>query len=321
MVVNPRGLKKFAVRASGRGLSHERVSRCGGVTFNQHGRELPVGGMNEAGLVVEVLRLDETPCESRDGHPAVEDLQWMQLQLDTRESVADLLAHIAEVRIESSVARVHFVACDAGGARAAIEFIGNRAVVTAGDAMPVRALTDNSCAESLEYLRLHRGFGGEPAPASGPDSLDRLVRAACAVAGTASEGPVDDPVARALSVLDQVSPASGSVWNLGNEPDRLRIRCRTRATPRIKRIDLGDLDFACASAPRVRRDPESAGEPHHMPEVAGAHVLYPFSNVALGRGDAVRMSREDSRCRRSRALGRAHRRRGVRGDVAGRGAP
>ena len=31
------------------------VSKYGSVTFNQYGRELPTGGMNEAGLVVETI--------------------------------------------------------------------------------------------------------------------------------------------------------------------------------------------------------------------------------------------------------------------------
>ncbi|MEW6337987.1 MAG: linear amide C-N hydrolase [Acidobacteriota bacterium] len=251
IMVNPRGLKKFAMRASGRGPFHGWVSRFGSVTFNQYGRELPVSGMNEAGLVVEVLWLDETRYEPPDERRAVQDLQWMQLQLDVRESVADLLAHIAEVRVESLVARVHFLACDGTGACAAIEFLDGVAVVTTGNVMPVRVLTNDSYAESLEYLRVHRGFGGDRAPASGAGSLDRFVRAARAVAGTASGDPGDDQVARAFSVLDDVSQGSGSVWNLVHEPRERRIHYRTHATPRIKRIDLADFDFECASGARV----------------------------------------------------------------------
>jgi penicillin V acylase-like amidase (Ntn superfamily) len=36
------------------------VSRYGSVTFNQYGCENPTGGMNEAGLVVEQMWLDES---------------------------------------------------------------------------------------------------------------------------------------------------------------------------------------------------------------------------------------------------------------------
>ncbi len=247
IIVNPRGLSKFAMRNSGRGPFHGWVSRFGSVTFNQYGRELPASGMNEAGLVMEVLWLDETRYEPLDRRPALQDLQWLQFQLDTRESVADLLAHLNEVRVESAVARVHFLACDGTGACAAIEFLDGAAVATAGDALSVRVLTNDSYAASLSYLGQHRGFGGEREPAPGAASLDRFVRAAEAVAMMAREGRRGDTVAQAFSVLGSVSQGSGSVWNLVHEPRRLRIHYRTHVTPRIKRIDLADLDFACAS--------------------------------------------------------------------------
>ena len=34
------------------------VSKYGSVTFNQYGREFPMGGINEAGLVIELMWLD-----------------------------------------------------------------------------------------------------------------------------------------------------------------------------------------------------------------------------------------------------------------------
>lgn len=251
IIVNPRGLSKLAMRHSGRGPFQGWVSRFGSVTFNQYGRELPAGGMNEAGLVVEVLWLDETRYEPSDGRPSLLDLQWLQFQLDVRESVADLLAHLDEVRVESAAARVHFLACDGTGTCAAIEFLDGAAVVTTGEAMPVRVLTNHSYAASLSYLGRHRGFGGERAPAAGPGSLDRFVRAAQAVVAEGSGRPPGGAVERAFSLLDGVSQGSGSVWNLVHEPRPLRIHYRTHASPRIKSIDLADLDFSCASGARA----------------------------------------------------------------------
>src|SRR5512138_3484587 len=57
VVVNKRGLAKRALVLSPRDRPAAWRSRYASVTFNQYGRELPNGGMNEAGLVVEVLIL------------------------------------------------------------------------------------------------------------------------------------------------------------------------------------------------------------------------------------------------------------------------
>ena len=65
------------------------VSRYGSVTFNQYGREFPNGGMNEAGLVVELMWLDDTTYPATDGRPALDCLEWIQYQLDTAATLSD----------------------------------------------------------------------------------------------------------------------------------------------------------------------------------------------------------------------------------------
>ncbi|MCD4733203.1 hypothetical protein K8R78_03070, partial [bacterium] len=42
------------------------VSRYGSLTFNQFGRETPQGGINDAGLVVELMWLEETTYSEAD---------------------------------------------------------------------------------------------------------------------------------------------------------------------------------------------------------------------------------------------------------------
>src|SRR5436305_3006577 len=52
--VNKRGVAKTAADVDSPNPA-KWVSEYGSVTFNQYGRENPMGGMNEAGLVVEVM--------------------------------------------------------------------------------------------------------------------------------------------------------------------------------------------------------------------------------------------------------------------------
>ena len=65
------------------------TSRFGSLTFNQYGREFPSGGINEKGLVVELMWLDDTRYPAPDGRGELPTLQWIQYQLDTAANVDD----------------------------------------------------------------------------------------------------------------------------------------------------------------------------------------------------------------------------------------
>lgn len=58
LFVNKRGVVKAAT-AEGAPHPAKWVSKYGSVTFNQYGRENPSGGMNESGLVIELMWLDD----------------------------------------------------------------------------------------------------------------------------------------------------------------------------------------------------------------------------------------------------------------------
>jgi penicillin V acylase-like amidase (Ntn superfamily) len=248
IIVNPRGLAKHAMESvPGRRLA-SWVSHFGSVTFNQYGRELPASGMNEAGLVVEVMWLDETRYPAPDERPVVPDLQWVQYQLDNFATVAEVVEHARDVRVDSTTARVHYLVCDCTAACVAVEFLDSEMVLTTGAAMPVRTLTNSTYAASLASLGQHIGFGGKRPIPEGAGSLERFVRASALAARAAREdrgepGLTDD----AFAVLDNVSQGPGSVWNLVHDPVRRVIHFRTWANPRVKRITLSSLDFSCAA--------------------------------------------------------------------------
>ena len=80
-MVNPRNLEKVALV-----ITSEKpvkwVSKFGSITFNQMGREVPFGGINESGLVVEHMALDEVVFPSKDNRYVIRAFQWIQFQLD-----------------------------------------------------------------------------------------------------------------------------------------------------------------------------------------------------------------------------------------------
>jgi choloylglycine hydrolase len=233
VIVNKRGVAKRALLAKPGDHAAEWVSRHASVTFNQYGREFPAGGMNDAGLVVEVMWMDSSTYEKADGRPTLNELQWIQYQLDSFATVAEMTAAAPALRVSPVYARVHYLACDRSGACAAFEHIGGKQVVTPG----ARALTNDPYAESVAWA------ARQAQPPAGAGSLQRFTR----VSRQAAAPPAGDLVTGAFSVLDGVR-WSESQWNIVYDPVHLRVSFRTRANRAIKTLDLGKLDPSCARA-------------------------------------------------------------------------
>jgi choloylglycine hydrolase len=231
VMINKRGVAKQSLPAKKGDNSLQWQSRHASVTFNQYGREFPAGGMNDAGLVVEIMWLDSSAYEQADGRPTLNELQWIQYQLDSFATVAEMTAAAPGLRVSPVYARVHYLACDRTGACAAFEHVGGKQIVTPG----ARALTNHSYAESVAWA------AKQPQPPDGAGSLPRFARAA----RQAATPPAGDPVAAAFAVLDSVRWEQ-SQWNIVYDPVHLRVSFRTRVNPKIKTLDIGKLDASCA---------------------------------------------------------------------------
>jgi penicillin V acylase-like amidase (Ntn superfamily) len=247
VLVNPRGLTKTSIV---RGNPHTWTARFGSLTFNQFGRDLPMTGINERGLVVSQMWLDEGKYPVVDARPEVNPLEWIQLQLDTAASVDDVLKTAREVRIRSGPA-LHFLTADRAGNAAVIEFLDGELRTRTGADLPIPALTNSTYADSLAYLARHKGFGGDDplpiVPAPGITSLARFVVAAAGRA-TTTDG---DPIARAFGTLERARQSSSTQWNIVYELGPLRAHFRTGAHAAIRRVDLAAFDLACTRPARM----------------------------------------------------------------------
>jgi hypothetical protein len=233
VIVNKRGVAKQALPAKPGDRPAQWLSRHASVTFNQYGREFPAGGMNDAGLVVEVMWLDSSEYERPDRRPTLNELQWIQYQLDSFATVSEMTAAAPGLRVSPVYALVHYLACDRSGACAAFEYVGGKQVVTPG----ARALTNHSYAESAAWA------AKQAQPPGGAGSLARFAR----VARQARTPAAGDPVAAAFAALEGVR-WSQSQWNIVYDPAHLRVSFRTRVSRGIKTLDLGKLDASCAKA-------------------------------------------------------------------------
>lgn len=246
--INRRGVSKISGESDN---PAQWVSRYGSVTFNQYGWESPSGGMNEAGLVIELMWLDGTKYPSPEGKPIVDVLEWIQYNLDTAATTADVIAASEKVRIYSQTP-LHYLVNDRAGNSATIEFLDGKLVAHTGDTLPVATLTNDTYKRSLRFAET-----ADPAATRTPDSLHRFTRAAARTRNY-KEKELDErsSVAYAFDTLADAAQPNYTQWSIVYDQQRSKVHFRTLRKAGIKTVDLKAFDLSC-SAPVMALDIDS----------------------------------------------------------------
>ena len=246
IILNQRGVKKTSFVLLPGDTPAQWTSKYGSVTFNQFGQEMPFGGMNEAGLVVENMWLNDTKYPAPDARPAVNLLQWIQYQLDNCRTVDEVLATDTKIRLEAPpvFARIHYLVCDAQGDCATVECLDGKLVCHRGPDLPLHALANDTYASELATAHAHPDLETNTAPLTDKTSDARFCRAA-ARASEFRPGSTQADVAYAFDALQQVRQGRYTVWQIVYDATARRIYYRTRFNPEERVIDLKPLDFAC----------------------------------------------------------------------------
>ncbi len=242
VLANKRGVVKTAINYTN---PAKWKSKYGSVTFNQYGHGFPTGGMNEAGLAIAIMWQDEAEFPSSDSRPEIDNMQWVQYQLDNAKTVEEVIASDTAIRIAPlSEAAIHYLVCDRNGGCAAIEYIKGKRICYLHNGMPVNVLTNSTYAESIGFLKLYRGFGGFiPLPRSN-GSLERFVRIAHMVREYNPEKS-GDIVKYGFEILSSVSMGDYTKWRIVYDIEKRCIYFRTESKKKIKKIDLANLNFSC----------------------------------------------------------------------------
>ena len=242
VIINKRGVTKASTLGR---LAW--TSKYGSATFNQYGREFPIGGMNEAGLVVESMVLLETEYPLPDTRPGIHPLQWIQYQLDMFSTVEEVIASDRQMRISGSgkYSGIHFLVCDTTGNCATIEFIGNKLVYHTKEGMPVKTLTNSIYAESVSFW--------EKNEIPQPDkfrSIERFIHVANVVENYDAK-KTKSPIDFAFTILKSVEHPSLTQWSIVYDPKNLSTYFRTLGNQRIRHFDLKSFDLSCSTPVRV----------------------------------------------------------------------
>ena len=152
------------------------VSKYGGVTIRLRGTtsELPGCGMNERGLVCEAPVLAGTPYSQPGEGPELNELEFLQYQLDNFSTVQEIAANASKFRIRRQFTPLHYMCCD----KASCVSIQPQKRGISVTPMPVPALTNVLYASASAELGGYEGFGGSKPVPSGFGTFQRFVRAA-----------------------------------------------------------------------------------------------------------------------------------------------
>ncbi len=232
LVVNQRKLYKTSLTFPP-DKSISWISKYGSVTFNQFGREFPFGGINEKGLVVEIMLADAQYPEA-DDRAAVNELQWIQYQLDNFSTVEEVIESDTLLRISSVKQELHYLVSDASGNVAVIEFRNGKMLAYTGESLPVTVLENDVYDKSLgKYER---------------KTACRFATAASMV--QAYRGSEDiNAVDYSFSILDSVA-LQGS-WSIVYDIKNLAVHFKTESNPKIQGFELSAFDYACNSSPMM----------------------------------------------------------------------
>jgi choloylglycine hydrolase len=226
IAVNKRGVRKRAL-VFPPDQPAEWISKYGSVTFNQFGKEFPYGGINEKGLVVEIMVVSGQ-YPKQDQRKVVNELQWVQYQLDNCETIEEVIESNKDIRISKVSQDLHFLVCDSTGNVAVIEFMKGKEVAYYGEDLKFPVL-ENSNYETSLWNHEHNKKCRFNTAVNLIEQYDQ----------NAKENIID----YSFDILNDVK-LDGS-WSIVYDIKNKRVHFTTSSDRRMKFFALSDFSFEC----------------------------------------------------------------------------
>lgn len=242
IVTNKRGIRKSNLELEPYLI--EWISKYGSVTFNQFARELPTCGMNEKGLAIALMWHEGAVPEPKDNRPFLNELQWIQYQLDNFSSVPEVLAEIEKLRISMEIFPLHYTIADSNGNSAIIEFVNQELKIYENP--NIHILTNSNYESSLKYSK------EKPHSSSSDSSLDRF----CRIYNSFDKEQLENEFERLdlVKIRPKISsvfnwvlkgiPPTFTYWSIIYDCTNMAIHYSTKESSEIKSIKCSNFDYS-----------------------------------------------------------------------------
>jgi choloylglycine hydrolase len=241
VIVNGKGLVKTSF---GTDKPAKWCSKYGSLTFNQYGMEFPSSGINEKGLVIEALWLDKTAYPpNSEGRKEIDNMQWIQYQLDNSANVNEVIENDKELAFHPiTPTAVHYFIADRSGESLIFESVQGIMHHYLADTSNPAILTNDPYDKSIRLMRKCKVFGGTLKEPEGHGSVSRFIQMAVLLNG----GIKPKPIEQSFEILAKVRMPTITKWSIVYDLDSSIVYYKTVSRPRIKKIEISKLDFACS---------------------------------------------------------------------------
>jgi choloylglycine hydrolase len=243
---NLRGLTKTSLPLE-KGNTLQWTSKYGSITFNQYGKEFPNGGMNEKGLVVELMWLADSRFPAPDSRPAFSVLQWIQYQLDNCSTIEGVIATDKKLRIANTGTPQHYLVADGNGKVATIEFLNENMVVHTGNDLPYPVLANSTYEKSRKAYKDAFSGSNNSSATFNDNSLGRFATA-CNMVQQYQKAEIKKPLVNySFDILNKVSQGNFTQWSIIYDITNKKVYFKTQGYQQLKSFSFKDFDFSCTS--------------------------------------------------------------------------
>lgn len=220
------------------------TSLYGSLTFNQNGKEFPYGGINEKGLLVEMLWLKESVYEEHEnGATRLSELEWIQYQLDNFSTVDEVVANINKLTIDPITSTLHYFIVDQTGKSVIVEFINGETTLTVSTTK-TQSITNSSHSVSDAFYSKSKSKLGEYYIPKNKDSRLRY----CSIRNNTEKFPAGKSFGKGavFEILENVAEDRGAYktyWSIFYDLSNLNIVFKTFENRKERKISLSEMDF------------------------------------------------------------------------------
>lgn len=233
------------------------MAKYASITFSQFGLELPTSGMNEAGLIVQMLwDEDNLIPDQPDDVAALNELQFVQFLLDNYASLNEVKQAIAGLRFRKSYADLHYVVCDKNQC-ALLEFDNEKLMFISEQFAPY-VITNKSLENSKRFYKSLK---------ASPKAISDKKEALPAYARAVREYELlndnkhfnQENLLQSLTHLKanyefmdiynwiiKSKPPSVTAWSAVYDSKNLKVYWRNKDNPKTKIIDFAELTRSCS---------------------------------------------------------------------------
>lgn len=220
------------------GASHGSItkwnSKFGSTTIHllSHGLSVPLGGINQAGLTLEVLMCLQTQLPEGEGKPQVDELEWLQYQLDNYSTIDQIEKNIGQFKIKRAHGPVHYYGCDKSECFV-IEFEKGQPKIYRKGSLPFEALSNSLYDRSETHMQdpIH--------VANGPQ--DRFNKAAQAAGKTVKTSTIEYA---AKNLAEFTVPQTK--WNIIYDTKLSNLYFKLKDDAKFRMFHAGDLGSSTA---------------------------------------------------------------------------